>query len=120
MKVTWARTAIIAAIGLLLALGAAYGARTSIAGEVIKTRLRAFGFDNVALTVTGLDRTGLIVEQFSASRGSVTIARAKVSYSLSSLRDGRIDTITITRPVLSLTLDRYARTNTRLRDMSLS
>ena len=90
---------------LLVALLGLAAGRTWIAGTMLKARLLGFGLEDVSLTVSALNQSGLVIEHLTANDGTLTVARAEATYKLADLAKGRIDRVTVSGLRAAFTLD---------------
>src|SRR6185369_8008580 len=91
----WAtRVAVVALV--LIAFGvAAYAGRTWVATQVIKAELAKLGIGDVTLSVSAMNKDGLVIDKVSAEHGAIAISRIKATYTLPDLRRGRVDALTL-------------------------
>jgi hypothetical protein len=101
----WATRIAVAALVVIALAVAAYAGRTWLVAQAIKAQLATLGISDVSLTVSDMDKDGLVIDRLAAEHGAIAVSRIKVTYTLPDLRSGRVDALTFSGLSLVLNAD---------------
>lgn len=79
----------------VLVLGAAYLFRTGLISSLVSSASTDLGLGPATMKVTRADLTGFALEQVSSSSGQITADRVSGEYTLASILEGRLQSLTV-------------------------